>query len=65
MPERRLDFQCECGTQCRVAVEVPASGSAEVEFVRHCEQGQVWRVPGKPLRYFEKKDGDWQQVPPW
>jgi hypothetical protein len=41
------------------------SGSAEVEFVRHCDQGRVWRVPGKPLRYFEKKDGDWRQVAPW
>jgi hypothetical protein len=43
-------------------VEVPACGSADVDFVRHCDQGRVWRVPGKPLRYFEKKDGDWRQV---
>jgi hypothetical protein len=65
MAERRLDFRCECGTECRVIIETPVSGSAEVNFVRHCDQGPVWRVPGTPLRYFEKKDGEWRQVPRW
>lgn len=65
MPERRLDFKCECGTDCRIIIDAPTSGSSDVEFVRHCDQGRVWRIPGKPLRYFEKKDGEWREVPRW
>jgi hypothetical protein len=66
MPDRRLDFVCECGTECRVLVDVPpGGGSSAAEFVRHCDQGRVWTVPGKPVRFFEKKEGEWKQVPRW
>jgi len=65
VPEHRLDFHCKCGTECRVVIDGPASGSAVVGFIRHCEQGRVQALRGKPLCFLERKDNQWKQVPDW
>ena len=65
MPERRLDFRCECGAECRIVVDAPTSGASVADFIRHCDQGRVWPIPGRPLAFLEKLDGQWKRVPRW
>ena len=65
MPERRLDFRCACGVECRVVVEAPTSGSGVEDFLRHCEKGRVQVLPGKAMVFLEKKDGQWRRILRW
>ena len=66
MSEHRLDFHCKCGTECRVVIDAPTSGrTAVVGFIRHCDEGHVQALRGKPLCLLERKDGQWKHVPHW
>lgn len=63
MPD--LQFRCKCGALCRIIIHVPGSGASVEEFVRHCDQGGVEPLPGKPIMFLENKGGEWKRIHRW